>query len=456
MACRATVPPAPKLREPRLAMMLALYRGLTAAAGPLIGLYLRRRRSAGKEDPARFAERLGHAGRPRPAGPLVWVHAASVGEATSAVPLIGRVLDRRGDANVLMTTGTVTSARLMADRLPERAVHQYAPVDRPDAVRRFLDHWRPDLALWIESEFWPNLLGDTQARGVPCVLVNARMSDASFARWRRIPGLIAPLLAGFDLCLSQDARQAERLRSLGAVAVATVGNLKSAAAVLPADDAALEALDRATAARPVVVAASTHPGEEAIVAAAHRALKSGHRGLLTIIVPRHPARGDAIAAELRAAGLAVAVRSRDDPIEADTDIYLADTVGELGVFYRVAEVAFVGGSLVPHGGQNPLEPARLDCAVVHGPHMFNFAAVAAAFAASGAAAVVRDADGLAGAVAALLDDAALRGERCALARAVAEAEAEALDRVAAEIAPYVDALPRREEEPEREAGGAGA
>jgi 3-deoxy-D-manno-octulosonic-acid transferase len=422
-------------------MSLTLYRGLSVAAGPLIGLYLRRRRSAGKEDTARFGERLGRAGKPRPPGPLVWVHAASVGEAVSVVPLIGRVLDRRGDANILITTGTVTSARLMADRLPARAVHQYVPVDRPDAVRRFLDHWRPDLALWIESEFWPNLLGDTQARGVPCVLVNARMSERSFARWRRFGGLIAPLLAGFELCLAQDSREAERLRLLGAGAVRTAGNLKSAAAALPADEAALGRLEAETSSRPVVVAASTHPGEEAIVGAAHRALSLGHPDLLTIVVPRHPARGEAIAAELRAAGLEVAMRSRDDPIGAGTDVYLGDTLGELGLFYRVADVAFVGGSLVPHGGQNPLEPARLGCAVVHGPHTFNFRAVADAFAAVGATTVVHDADDLASAVDTLLGDAELRERRANLARAAAEAEAEALDRVAAEIAPFVDALP---------------
>ncbi len=437
-------------------MMPMLYRGLTVAAGPLIGLYLLRRRAAGKEDAARFGERRGRAGAPRPPGPLVWVHAASVGEATSAVPLIGRVLARRGDAHALMTTGTVTSARLMADRLPDRALHQYVPVDRPDAVRRFLDHWRPDLALWIESEFWPNLIGETQGRGVPCVLVNARMSERSYARWRRLRGLIAPLLGGFEVCLAQDAREAERLRSLGAGAVRSVGNLKSAAAALPADAAALAALEAATGGRPVVVAASTHPGEEAIVGAAHRSLKPDHPGLLTIVVPRHPARGAEIAAELAAAGLAVSVRSRGDPIAAATDIYLGDTLGELGLFYRAADVAFVGGSLVPHGGQNPLEPARLDCAVVHGPHMLNFAAVTEAFATAGAAAVVGDADDLAGAVAVLLDDAALRERRCARARAVAAAEAGALDRIEAEIAPYVDALPRREAGPRRKAGDAGA
>ena len=425
-------------------MTPALYRGLSRLAAPFIGLYLRRRRAAGKEDPERFAERLGRAGAARPDGPLVWAHAASVGESLAVLPLVGRVLERRGDAHVLVTTGTVTSARLMAERLPGRALHQYVPVDRPDAVRRFLDHWRPDLALWTESDFWPNLLGETQARGVPCVLVNARMSDASFARWRRLRGLIAPLLSGFALCLAQDEGQAGRLRALGGGDVRAVGNLKSAAPALPADDAELARLRAATAGRTPWLAASTHPGEEAAAGAAHRALKADRPGLLTVIVPRHPERGEAIAAELRAGGLDVAVRSRREAVERGTDVYLADTLGELGAFYRLVEVVFVGGSLVRHGGQNPLEPARLGCAIVYGPHTFNFQAFVDAFAAAGAAEVVADADALCAAVGALLDDAELRRRRGEAARAVADAEAGVLDRVETALAPYLDALPRRE------------
>ena len=421
-------------------MIHRLYRALTILAAPLIGLYLRRRRAAGKEDPERFAERLGVPGAARPEGPLVWVHAASVGESLAALPLIERILERRAGLHVLVTTGTVTSARLLAERLPGRALHQYAPVDRPDAVRRFLDHWRPGLALWTESEFWPNLVADTQARGIPMVLINGRMSERSFRRWRRLGGLIRRLLAGFALCLAQSPREAERLAALGAVEVRAAGNLKSAAAPLPVDCRALEDLRAATVGRPLWLAASTHPGEETIVAAVHRALAPRHRGLLTIIVPRHPERGPAIADGLRATGLRVSLRSAGDAIVADTEVYLADTLGELGLFYRLSAVAFVGGSLVPHGGQNPLEPARLDCAVVHGPHMANFADFSAAFAAAGAAIEVADGDGLADAVGGLLDDAGERARRAAAAHAVADAEAGVLDVVEAAIAPYLDAL----------------
>ena len=223
-------------------MMQRLYRALTVLATPLIALYLGRRKALGKEDPERFRERLGVAGIERPLGRLVWVHGASVGEALAALPLIGRILESHPELHILVTTGTVTSARLMAERLPGRALHQYAPIDRPDAVRGFLDHWRPDLAIWIESEFWPNLLADTQARGVPMILVNGRMSDRSYRRWMLMRGVIRRLLGGFALCLAQSDNDAERLGDLGATEVLTVGNLKSAAAALPADPAALDAL----------------------------------------------------------------------------------------------------------------------------------------------------------------------------------------------------------------------
>ena len=416
-----------------------LYRGLTTAAGPLIGLYLRRRRAAGKEDAERFGERFGHPGVDRPGGPLVWIHGASVGESLSMLPLIDRLLARDTALHLLVTTGTVTSARLMAERLPARAIHQFVPVDRPDAVRRFLDHWRPDLALWTESEFWPNLLGEAQARGVPTILVNARMSEASFARWRRFRRLIAPLLGGFEVCFAQGAREAEMLTELGARDVRLAGNIKSAAPPLPADEAELGRLRGCIGDRPMWLAASTHPGEETMAAEVHRRLAPAHAGLLTIIVPRHPDRGAAIADELGALGIGVARRAAGEAVTPRTGVYLGDTLGELGLFYRLAPIAFVGGSLVPHGGHNPLEPARLGCAVLYGPHMFNFASYVDAFARADAAETVADEGALASAVGALLADAALRQGRARAARAVVEAEAGVLDEIEAVAAPFLAA-----------------
>jgi len=420
---------------------LGLYRALTTAIGPLAALYLLRRLARGKEDSTRFPERRGKTSLPRPATPLIWVHAASVGEAVSMLALIDRLIAEYPSLSVLVTTGTVTSARLLAARLPaERAAHQYAPVDLSSYVRRFLDHWHPDLALWVESELWPNLVTETRARGIPMLLINARMSARSFRGWQRWPGIIRPMLGAFDLCLAQDAVQAERLRQLGAKEALCVGNLKSAAGPLPVDASALARLTAECAGRPLWLAASTHGGEEEIVAAAHRTLKRRRPDLLTVIVPRHPARAAAVAAMLRSNSLAVARRSLAEPIDAATDIYLGDTLGELGLFYRLTSIAFIGGSLVPMGGHNPLEAALLDCVVLHGPDMSNCATVARDLAAKGAALTIRDADELASAVGRLLDDPAERARRAAAGLEVAADNRAVLDAVMERIAPWLDRL----------------
>jgi 3-deoxy-D-manno-octulosonic-acid transferase len=421
-------------------MLPRLYYLATWLGMPLVGLYMRRRLRRGKEDAARFGERHGLPGQPRPAGPLLWVHAASVGEATSVLRLIEKLIATRPALAVLVTTGTVASARLLETRLPARTRHQYVPVDLPGAVARFLDHWRPDLGLWVESELWPNLVLMTQAKGVPMALLNGRLSPRSYARWRRLPGLIRPVLQAFALCLAQDEAQAQRLRRLGAPDVAMLGDLKASASALPVDAAEMARLPGRIGSRPCWLAASTHPGEEEIAAEVHRRLAADHPGLLTIIAPRHPGRADAIAAMLAARGLRCARRSHGETPDADTGIWLADTIGELGLFYRLAVVAFIGGSLAAKGGHNPLEAARLDCAILHGPDMSSCAAIAAELAEAGAAETVTDASALAQAVAALLADPRLRAARAAAAAQVAGRGTGMLDRVLAALAPWLDRL----------------
>ncbi|UCH74692.1 MAG: 3-deoxy-D-manno-octulosonic acid transferase [Rhodospirillales bacterium] len=421
--------------------VLGPYRALTGVAAPLVRLYLRRRVARGKEDPARLAERRGIASRARPDGPLVWVHAASVGEAQSVLALVGRILDMRGDASLLVTTGTVTSANLMQARLPARALHQYVPVDVAGWVQRFLAHWRPQLALLVESELWPNLIRATAARGCPIVIVNGRMSDRSFARWQRAPATARALLGCFALCLGQTPADRDRFAALGAANADYVGNLKYSAAPLPADEAELAALRAQIGDRPLWLAASTHPGEESLATAAHRHLASRAAGVLTIIVPRHPNRGDEIAATLEASGLRVCRRSAGGRPEPDCDVYLADTLGELGLFYRLADIVFIGGSTGALGGHNPLEAAQLSCAILHGPDMSNFRTVAADLKAARAAEVVTDAAALAAAVALLLDDPGRRRRMAESARAVTAANAAALDNVAGALTPVLDALP---------------
>jgi len=419
--------------------MATAYAATAGLAAPALRLLLARRVRRGKEIAARLGERRGIATLARPAGRLLWLHAASVGETVSVLPLFSELSRAAPDATVLFTTGTVTSAELFARRKPEgRVLHQFAPLDVPRWVARFLDHWRPDAAAFVESEIWPNLLAACRRRSIPAALVNARLSPRSFARWRRMPGFALDLFGGFARIAAQSAADADRLRALGAAAVATPGNLKFAAPPLPVPSGDLAALRAAMAGRPVWLAASTHPGEEAAARAAHEALLPAHPGLLTVIVPRHPERGAEVAAAL--SGLAVTRRSLGEGPPAEAGVWIADTLGELGLFYAASGLAFVGGSLVPHGGQNVLEAARLGCAVLVGPHVRNFAEPVAVLADAGALAQVPDAAGLVDALDVLLRDPARRAAMGEAGRAAASRDADLPRHLAAMLA---DLLPPR-------------
>ncbi|WP_268967197.1 3-deoxy-D-manno-octulosonic acid transferase [Zavarzinia marina] len=414
-----------------------LYRIATWAATPLVRPLLERRRQRGKEDAARLGERLGEAAMERPAGRLLWLHGASVGEAQSVLGLIRALMAAEPGLSILVTTGTVTSAGLMAQRLPDGAFHQFVPVDHPRAVRRFLDHWRPDAALWVESELWPNLVLDTARRGIPMALVNGRMSEGSFARWQKRPKLIGALLGAFRFVAAQSAADADRFTALGAGDVRCLGNLKLDAPALGADAATVSDLALAFGERPRWLAISTHRGEETRIAEAHRAIADFVPGLLTIVVPRHPERGGDVAAEMADAGLTVARRRIGDPVTGEVDVYVADTLGELGVFCRLAQVVLVGGSLVPHGGQNPLEPARLGCAIIAGPHMGNFAEVMDMLRAGNAVAELARPEDLASVLARLLTDPDEVEVMAGAARAVAAQGDGVVDRVLDAVRPLL-------------------
>jgi 3-deoxy-D-manno-octulosonic-acid transferase len=398
------------------ALTASLYRVATTVALPLVELLLQQRIMRGKEEPTRVDERRGIPSIERPRGPLVWIHAASIGEAQSVLTLIDRILRTSPDLNILMTTGTVTSARMMSERLPRRAIHQYVPVDRIGWVRDFLDYWRPGAGFWVESELWPNLVLESRRRNIPLALINARMSARSHKGWHRAPRLARQLLSSFDTILAQDEAIAERLRDLGAPHVSVTGNLKLAAAPLPATASDLIALQEAVSDRPVWLAASTHRTEEDIVGEVHAALADRLPGLLTLLAPRHPQRGDEVEQSLERLGLSVARLSRNEAITPQTDVYLVDATGLLGQLYRVSPLAFVGGSLIPHGGQNMLEAAQLGCAVLHGPHADNFRSITVDLAAAGASREVANREELTHAVAGLL------GDRTALDRMTRAAE----------------------------------
>lgn len=419
----------------RSPLLVRLYRAATWLATPFIGLMLARRLRRGKEDGTRLGERYGRASAPRPRGPLVWVHGASVGEMIAVLPLIERLRGR--GFRVLFTSGTLTSARLAQSRLPPDVPHQFVPLDSPLFVRRFLRHWRPELVLLVESELWPNLMLEVNARGTPLVLVNARMSPNSFANWRRVHGSVSALLARVDLCLAQGPEDGERLKQLGAPRVVATGNLKFDAPPPPVDIAAFDALRTATAGRVVFVAASTHPGEEEIVIEAHQRLSKELPNLLTVIAPRHPERGAAVVELATAAGCPAVLRSDGYRPDKGTAIYVADTIGELGLFYRLGTVALLGGSLARKGGQNPIEPIKLDTAIIHGPHVTNFNALYGALDEAGGALQVADARALAAGAYMLLADAAARGRMIAAGQATVESFGGALERTLGAIDPYL-------------------
>ncbi|AHD10218.1 3-deoxy-D-manno-octulosonic acid transferase [Phaeobacter gallaeciensis] len=427
----------PRTSAPSL--LFHLYRGITAAVTPFAY-----RKVAGKlanhgVSPARQRERLGYASQPRPTpqtpdghpAPLIWFHGASVGESLAALSLIDKLSPRLPGAEFLLTSGTASSAEMMAKRMPGHCRHQFAPLDATAPVRRFLRHWQPDAALFVESELWPVTLDAAKRSGVRLALVNARLSARSIARWKSKPATAAFVMQHFDVLLSQNPQMGQSLTDLGAPAdrVHPSGNLKAGSAPLPVDQTVLASVQAELGARPVWIASSTHRGEEETVIAAHKALLAETPNLCLLLAPRHPERADEIAALIEEADLSVARRSAGDALTPDTQVYLADTLGEVGTWYALSPIVFLGGSLAPIGGHNPFEVAQAGAAVITGPGYSNFAETYPPLIDAGGAVEVSDAPTLAGAVQHwLTDDTALNTARTA-ARGVVEAQAAALDGV---------------------------
>ncbi|EJN03129.1 lipid IV(A) 3-deoxy-D-manno-octulosonic acid transferase [Phyllobacterium sp. YR531] len=387
-------------------LALGTYRWAGAIIFPVVGAYVAFRASKGKEERGRQGERYGVASVARPSGPLVWVHAASVGETSAVTPLVEAIVEM--GIHVVLTTGTVTSAKMVQDRLGDRVIHQYVPLDLKPAVDRFLAHWQPDLAVICESEIWPMTILELGTRRVPQVLVNGRLSDRSFAAWHKRASIAEALFENLAHVVAQSDVDGERFRTLGARPVTVSGNLKVDTAVPPVDNSQLAELQTMIGSRKTWAAISTHQGEEEIVAQVHQMLKARHRDLLTILVPRHPDRASEVATQIEAMGMKVALRSRNDTIEPETDIFIGDTIGDMGLYLRMAEIAFVGRSLTAQGGQNPLEPAMLKSAILSGRNVQNFRDSYQRLIKNGAAKLVRDKDMLAGAVNYLFNNPAER------------------------------------------------
>ena len=365
-------------------MLLSLYKNILALSTPVVNHFLARRLARGKEDAARLHERRGQAGIARPEGRIIWCHAASVGESISLLPVVEWMLGHYPTLQVLVTTGTVTSAKMMAARLPARAIHQYMPVDHPLWVQIFLATWRPSMVIWSESELWPNMLQEVRKNHIPALLLNARMSENSFQKWSWVKGTAQRILSVFDLCLAQDAAEAERLKTLGAKDVRVSVNLKYAAKALPTDDVKQQQVQAALSGRKALVWASTHPGDEEAALRLHQQLKKDRPDFLTVIVPRHPVRGAEIASLIQAQNLCFSQRSSGALPQKSDDVYVADTLGELGIFFRLIPWVVMGGSLQKIGGHNPIEPAQLGCTVFFGQSRHNFKQIIAEFEAKDA------------------------------------------------------------------------
>jgi 3-deoxy-D-manno-octulosonic-acid transferase len=397
--------------------LLTAYRAAAGLVSPLAGTVLKARARQGKEDPARLRERLGHASLTRPAGALIWMHAVSVGESLSLLPLVAALQAERPDLAILVTSGTQASAEILARRLPAGVLHQYAPVDTPGAVRRFVRHWRADVGLFVESELWPNLILAARDAGTRLALISARITEKSAQGWAARPAAARAILGAFELILAQDRATEQRLLALGGAVTGRL-NLKRLCEPLPYDADELVRLQGMISSRPVIVAVSTHSPEELMVAAAAARIASNP---LAIIVPRHPERGDEIARQL--ALRRVARRSAGDTIGPETGVYLADTMGEVGLFLRLAPFAIIGGGFSPEiGGHNPMEAANLGIGVVTGRHVANHAEMYGELVAAGAALMAGDEMELTAQVAALLADATRQAAMAAAAAAYSEAQ----------------------------------
>ncbi|MBZ0215123.1 MAG: DUF374 domain-containing protein [Fimbriimonadaceae bacterium] len=428
-----------KMRAPDKPITLKFYFRLAQLLEPLSRHLLEYRVRRGKEIVSRLDERKGIANLPRPGGRIIWIHAASVGEAASILPLASRLLEGGASENILITTGTVTSARLIESRAGPGIIHQFSPLDIPIYVQRFLDYWKPQLAIFVESELWPNMLCGLNEAAIPTILVNARLSEASAARWKRFPVTIKYLLDSFAHCIAQTDQDGARLKNLGADRMTISGNLKYDSPPPPTDLLQLTLFKTALLRRPVWAAISTHPGEDELVADANEIAARKIPGLLAIIVPRHPERGAQIAQMLTDRGLSVARRSQNILPDGNTDIYIADTLGEIGLFCTVAPLVFVGGSLVPHGGQNPIEPIKLGAAVLHGPHVHNFTEIYDVLVQNDAVNTVTDSIELAHAVVQFMQSDKRRHEMVARGQKLVSELTGALDRTLKSVAPFLPA-----------------
>ncbi|WP_455474317.1 lipid IV(A) 3-deoxy-D-manno-octulosonic acid transferase [Bartonella sp. B30(2025)] len=416
---------------------LLIYRMIGFCLAPIVPFYLFFRAIYGKEDWSRKKERLGKSRKRRPQNPLIWLHAASVGEMLALVPLINYILSLK--INILLTTCTVTSASLAKKLFGDRLIHQYAPLDLDLAVRRFIGHWKPDLALICESEIWPLRIKELAKMRIPQILINAHMSERSFTAWQKRRVLAKHIFKHIDMAIGQNEKDVVYYHTLGVKSVAFSGNLKADVSLVE-DKELLMYYRNAIGDRPVWAAVSTHEGEEKIAFEVHKILKKYLPGVLTIIVPRHPERSNDLIKKYENENLHFIRRSDNTVPDANTDVFWGDTIGEMGLFLRLSKVTFIGKSLCGRGGHNPLELAFLGSAILTGPHTANFQNMFEQFLVRDAAYMVKDKEQLATQVYRLLTNEVLRQEMIKTAYEIATGMAGALDRTLKVLDPFLQPL----------------
>ena len=355
--------------------MLNLYRlliNLVLLISPLI-IILRLIKK--KEHPIRFKEKFCFFPIKRGNGKLIWFHGSSVGEIISIIPLVEKLEKNKSIKKILITSSTLSSSKVLTKFKLKKTVHQFFPIDANFLTKKFLDYWNPAIAIFVESEIWPNMLINVKKKSIPLVLLNARITKESYKKWKMISLLSRYLFESFDISFPQNYETKKYLNSLGAKKIKFLGNLKFSESKTQKNIALNKNIEKIFKSRKIWCAASTHNGEEKICADAHKKLKKKYKKLLTVIIPRHVHRVNNIYKEVNDMGFKIQIHSKKNKIKKDTDIYLVDTYGETKSFFKICNTVFLGGSIVNHGGQNPLEPARFGCKILHGPNIHNFTEV---------------------------------------------------------------------------------
>ena len=324
-----------------------------------------------KEHPIRFKEKLGFYSKKKLNGKLIWFHGASVGEILSIVPLIEKLENNKKIKQILITSNTLSSSKILSNLKLKKTIHQFFPIDTNHHTQKFLNYWKPSVAIFVDSEIWPNMINNIKKRSISLMLMNARITQKSFKKWKVFPMNAKEIFQKFDMCLSSSLRSSRYLKLLGAKKIKFIGNLKFTESENNKNNLH-KTLKKKFLSKKVWCASSTHNKEELICANVHKKLKVKHKNLLTILIPRHIDRTTEIVNQIKKLNLKIHLHNSKNKIERDTDIYLVDSFGQTKSFFKICKTVFLGGSIIKHGGQNPLEAARFGCKILHGPHIWNF------------------------------------------------------------------------------------